>query len=99
MVRRLHCPKATSCGPSTWRSNERPNRTQNILFGFWLTSPSRRCRQRSMIRRRRSRLSTDQIDDLLRRLGGHDLDAGYAYDADGVLRLIFPMPTWEDYLA
>jgi uncharacterized membrane protein len=41
----------------------------------------------------------DQIDDLLRRLGGHDLDAGYAYDADGVLRLIFPMPTWEDYLA
>jgi uncharacterized membrane protein len=27
------------------------------------------------------------------------LDAGYAHDADGVLRLIFPMPTWEDYLA
>jgi uncharacterized membrane protein len=40
----------------------------------------------------------DQIEDLLRRLGGHDLDAGYASDADGVLRLIFPMPTWEDYL-
>ena len=32
----------------------------------------------------------DQIEDLLRRLGGRDLDAGYA---DGVLRLIFPMPT------
>jgi uncharacterized membrane protein len=40
----------------------------------------------------------DQIEDLLRRLGGHDLDAGYGYDANGVLRLIFPMPTWEDYL-
>ena len=40
----------------------------------------------------------DQIEDLLRRLGGHDLDAGYAHDADGVLRLIFPMPTWKDYL-
>ena len=40
----------------------------------------------------------DQIEDLLRRLGGHDLDAGYGCDADGVLRLIFPMPTWEDYL-
>jgi uncharacterized membrane protein len=40
----------------------------------------------------------DQIEDLLRRLGGRDLDAGYAHDADGVLRLIFPMPTWEDYL-
>ena len=41
----------------------------------------------------------DQIEDLLRRLGGHDLDAGYARDEDGNLRLIFPMPTWEDYLA
>jgi uncharacterized membrane protein len=40
----------------------------------------------------------DQIEDLLRRLGVHDLDAGYGYDANGVLRLIFPMPTWEDYL-
>ena len=41
----------------------------------------------------------DQIEDLLRRLGKRDLDAGYARDADGVLRLIFPLPTWEDYLA
>jgi uncharacterized membrane protein len=40
----------------------------------------------------------DQIEDLLRRLGERDLDAGYARDTDGVLRLIFPMPTWEDYL-
>jgi uncharacterized membrane protein len=41
----------------------------------------------------------DQIEDLLRRLGRRDLDAGFARDADGVLRLTFPMPTWEDYLA
>ncbi len=40
----------------------------------------------------------DQIEDLLLRLGGRELDAGYAHDADGDLRLIFPMPTWEDYL-
>jgi uncharacterized membrane protein len=40
----------------------------------------------------------DQIDDLLRRLGRRDLDAGYARDRQGVLRLVFPMPTWEDYL-
>ena len=40
----------------------------------------------------------DQIEDLLRRLGGRDLDAGYAFDANGDLRLIFPMPRWEDYL-
>jgi uncharacterized membrane protein len=40
----------------------------------------------------------DQIEDLLRRLGECDLDAGYASDANGVVRLIFPMPTWEDYL-
>jgi uncharacterized membrane protein len=40
----------------------------------------------------------DQIEDLLRRLGRHDLDAGFAKDDNGVLRLIVPMPTWEDYL-
>jgi len=40
----------------------------------------------------------DQIEDLLRRLGRRDLDAGYAWDADGKLRLVYPMPTWEDYL-
>jgi uncharacterized membrane protein len=41
----------------------------------------------------------DQLEDLLRRLGGYELDVGSASDADGVVRLIFPMPTWEDYLA
>jgi uncharacterized membrane protein len=41
----------------------------------------------------------DQIEDLLRRLGRRALDPGSARDADGFLRLIFPMPTWEDYLA
>jgi uncharacterized membrane protein len=40
----------------------------------------------------------DQLEDLLYRLGRVDLDAGYARDAGGVLRLVFPMPTWEDYL-
>jgi uncharacterized membrane protein len=40
----------------------------------------------------------DQVEDLLRRLGRRDLDAGYARDADGKLRLVYPMPTWEDYL-
>ena len=40
----------------------------------------------------------DQIEDLLRRLGRRELDAGYARDAGGVLRVVFPMPTWEDYL-
>ena len=40
----------------------------------------------------------DQIEDLLRRLGRRELDAGYAHDADGKLRLVYPMPTWEDYL-
>jgi len=41
----------------------------------------------------------DQIEDLLRRLGRRELEAGYAGDATGTLRLIFPTPTWEDYLA
>jgi uncharacterized membrane protein len=41
----------------------------------------------------------DQIEDLLRRLGRRELDAGRAFDANGTLRLIFPVPTWQDYLA
>jgi uncharacterized membrane protein len=41
----------------------------------------------------------DQIEDLLLRLGRRDLDAGYARDRTGKVRLIYPMPTWEDYLA
>jgi uncharacterized membrane protein len=41
----------------------------------------------------------DQIEDLLRRLGRRKLDAGRACDGDGVVRLTFPMPTWDDYLA
>jgi uncharacterized membrane protein len=40
----------------------------------------------------------DQIEDLLHRLGRRELDAGYARDANCVLRLIYPMPTFEDYL-
>ena len=41
----------------------------------------------------------DQIEDLLRRLGRRQLDAGYAHDATGTIRVTFPVPTWEDYLA
>ena len=40
----------------------------------------------------------DQIEDLLRRLAQRDLDSGLAMDREGVLRLVVPMPTWEDYL-
>ncbi len=32
-------------------------------------------------------------------MGCRDLDAGYAYDPEGSLRVVFPMPTWEDYLS
>ncbi len=41
----------------------------------------------------------DQIEDLLHRLGRRQLDAGYAYDATGTVRLMFPVPSWRDYLA
>lgn len=41
----------------------------------------------------------DQIEDLLRRIGHRKLDAGRGFDASGSLRLIIPMPTWDDYLA
>jgi uncharacterized membrane protein len=41
----------------------------------------------------------DQIEDLLRRLARKDLDIGTIVDAHGVVRLVIPVPTWEDYLA
>jgi len=41
----------------------------------------------------------DQIEDLLRRLGQQDLQTGFVSDAGGELRLIVPVPSWEDYLA
>ena len=41
----------------------------------------------------------DQIEDLLRRLVRRQLDAGHARDTTGKIRLTFPVPTWQDYLA
>ncbi|MGP0091527.1 MAG: DUF2254 domain-containing protein [Xanthobacteraceae bacterium] len=41
----------------------------------------------------------DQIEDLLRRLGRCGSGADYALDDSGDVRIIFPTPTWEDYLA
>ena len=41
----------------------------------------------------------DQIEDLLRRLGCRQLDAGCAWDSAGVVRVTFPVSTWQDYLA
>lgn len=41
----------------------------------------------------------DQIEDMLRRLAKCDLEACRAYDESGVLRVIYRVPTWEDYLA
>ncbi len=41
----------------------------------------------------------DQIEDLLRRLGRRELDAGYIRDETGRIRVTFPVPTWQDYLA
>jgi uncharacterized membrane protein len=40
----------------------------------------------------------DQLEDLMHRLGRRELDAGYGRDAAGTVRVIFPMPNWEDYL-
>jgi uncharacterized membrane protein len=40
----------------------------------------------------------DQIEDLLLRLGRCDLVIGRARDASGRLRVVFPAPSWEDFL-
>jgi uncharacterized membrane protein len=41
----------------------------------------------------------DQIEDLLRRLARIELDDGAEADEAGVLRLVYPMPDWDDYLS
>jgi uncharacterized membrane protein len=38
----------------------------------------------------------DQIEDLLLRMGQRDLDVGRVRDAGGRLRLVMPVPTWND---
>jgi uncharacterized membrane protein len=40
----------------------------------------------------------DQIEDLLLRLGRSHLDVGAYRDSQGVLRLMVPFPSWEDFL-
>jgi uncharacterized membrane protein len=40
----------------------------------------------------------DQIEDLLLRLGRRRLEIGEFRDTEGQLRLVVPLPTWEDYL-
>jgi uncharacterized membrane protein len=39
-----------------------------------------------------------QLEDLLHRLSTCQLGVGHVKDTDRVLRLVFPMPTWQDYL-
>jgi uncharacterized membrane protein len=40
----------------------------------------------------------DQIEDLLRRLGTRRLTPGVVRDDAGAARVVFPAPTWQDYL-
>ena len=40
----------------------------------------------------------DQIEDLLRRLGRRNLEDVHARDDEGIVRLIYPNPDWEDFL-
>ncbi len=40
----------------------------------------------------------DQVEDLLIRLGRRNLAAGRSRDAQGKVRLVFPVPSWEDFL-
>jgi len=40
----------------------------------------------------------DQLEDLLRRLGRRSLADVHAQDSQGIVRLIYPTPNWEDFL-
>jgi uncharacterized membrane protein len=41
----------------------------------------------------------NQIEDLLRRLGSRHLEVGQVQDETGAWRVLFPMPTWADFLS
>lgn len=41
----------------------------------------------------------DQIEDLLYRLSLRELGSGYVKDNTNTLRIVYPTPTWNDYLA
>jgi len=41
----------------------------------------------------------DQIELLLRQIGGRRLTPGVGRDAEGTIRLRYPTPSWEDYLS
>jgi uncharacterized membrane protein len=41
----------------------------------------------------------DQVEDHLRRLGNCDLAVGRVADREGALRLVFPTPSWGDFLS
>ena len=41
----------------------------------------------------------DQIELLLRQLGGRRLGPGVARDDGGTVRLVYPVPSWEDFLS
>ena len=41
----------------------------------------------------------DAIDSLLRPLAARDLDIGRIWDEHGALRVVVPMPAWEDFIA
>jgi uncharacterized membrane protein len=40
----------------------------------------------------------DQVEDLLMRLGRRSFSVGSSRDAQGKIRLVFPVPSWEDFL-
>ncbi len=40
----------------------------------------------------------DQIELLLRQIGGRRLTPGVGRDSDGEVRLVYPVPSWEDFL-
>lgn len=41
----------------------------------------------------------DAIDSLLRTLTTRQLDIGHVHDSDSQLRVVVPMPTWDDFVA
>ena len=89
--------RGTPARRSSREANGPSSRTRNIRSGFSSTSPSRRCRRRSTTRRRRSRRSTSSRTSCAASAQPSSTPA-MSPTKNGALRLVFPTPTWEDYL-
>ena len=73
------------------------SRTRRSSCGSWWTSPARRVSP-AINDPTTAVLAIDQVHHLLRRVGRRRLDTGEVRDADGILRVLYRTPDWDDFV-